>query len=173
MTSIVFWGWHPRYWPFLARFFLAAGAALLLTIWPLPPSWALYRPEWCLLVVWHHAINRPDRASLLGPWLVGLLLDVLSGGPLGLYALLLPVVSAMAVRCAAFFDIFAIWQQALLLVPMVLLYEISSFWLHALLGQPSALRWQALFCSVLVWWPLEWLLQPLWSQSRQDKHLGS
>jgi len=162
-----------RDWPFLARFLAAAGVAVLLTAWPLPPSWALYRPEWCLLVVWHHAISRPDRASMLGPWLVGLVLDVLGGGPLGLHALLLPVAAALAVRCAAFFDIFAIWQQALLLVPMVLLYEMLSFWLHALLGHPTPLHWQPLFGSVLVWWPLEWLLQPLWSQRTDGERLGS
>jgi rod shape-determining protein MreD len=171
--SAVLRRWHARHWPFAVRFSLAGGIALLLTIWPLPPSWAVYRPEWCLLVVWHHASNRPDRASLLGPWLLGLVLDVLGGGPLGLHALLLPVMTALAVRSAAFFDIFAIWQQAFLLMPTVLVYEMLCFWLHALLGHPMPLHWQALPGSVLAWWPLEWLLQPLWAEDRKPDRLPS
>ena len=64
-------------------------------------------------------------------------------------------------------------KQAFLLMPTVLVYEMLCFWLHALLGHPMPLHWQALPGSVLAWWPLEWLLQPLWAEDRKPDRLPS
>ena len=57
--------------------------ALMLTILPLPLWAAWFRPEWLVLVAIYWSIALPHRFNIGVAWLLGLLLDALSGTILG------------------------------------------------------------------------------------------
>ena len=61
------------------------------------PWWfVLLRPEWVLLGVFYWGVERPDRVPMFLVWLVGLVLDVLQGAPLGVNGLCLAVIVFVA-----------------------------------------------------------------------------
>ena len=67
--------------------------ALLLTIMPLP-EWARYlRPDWVGLVLIYWCLAVPERVGVITGWLMGLLVDLLTGAILGQHALALTVVA--------------------------------------------------------------------------------
>lgn len=67
--------------------------AITLSAMQLPfstPRWfVLLRPEWVLLAVFYWGVERPDRVPMVFVWLLGLVLDVLQGSPLGVNGLCL------------------------------------------------------------------------------------
>lgn len=55
--------------------------------------WIEYlRPQWVVIVVYFWATTCPTRIGVVGTWLVGFLVDVLNGEPLGLNGMLLAFV---------------------------------------------------------------------------------
>ena len=61
------------------------------------PRWFfLLRPEWVLLAVFYWGVERPDRVPMVFVWLLGLVLDVLQGSPLGVHGLCLAAVVFIA-----------------------------------------------------------------------------
>ncbi len=57
--------------------------ALVLTLLPLPPWAAPYRPDWVALALIYWCLALPERVSVGIGWSMGLLLDGLSGTLLG------------------------------------------------------------------------------------------
>lgn len=74
--------------------------AITLSAMELPfhtPRWfVLLRPEWVLLAVFYWAVERPDRVPMVFVWLLGLILDVLQGSPLGVNGLCLAAIVFIA-----------------------------------------------------------------------------
>lgn len=74
--------------------------AITLSAMQLPfatPRWfVLLRPEWVLLAVFYWAVERPDRVPMVFVWLMGLVLDVLQGSPLGVNGLCLAAIVFIA-----------------------------------------------------------------------------
>ena len=61
------------------------------------PRWfVLLRPEWVLLAVFYWGVERPDRVPMVFVWLLGLVLDVLQGSPLGVNGLCLAAIVFIA-----------------------------------------------------------------------------
>ena len=74
-----------RFWPwFLLLIAAALVSGALLTRW-LPPG---LRPDLLLLMALYAGLRAPRPDALRAAWVAGLLKDLLSAGPLGLYALL-------------------------------------------------------------------------------------
>ena len=74
--------------------------AITLSAMQLPfatPRWfVLLRPEWVVLAVFYWGVERPDRVPMVFVWLLGLVLDVLQGSPLGVNGLCLAAVVFIA-----------------------------------------------------------------------------
>ena len=71
--------------------------AMLLTILPMP-DWARpFRPQWVTLVLLYWAIALPHRIGVGSGFLVGIVLDVLTGTLLGQHALGLTIVTFIAI----------------------------------------------------------------------------
>lgn len=85
--------------PFVTTVFL-----VMLNVLPLPtPLAGSVSPLLVLAAVYYWAIFRPDLLPSFAVFLIGILYDVLSGGPLGLGALLLLIAHAVAIRQRRFF----------------------------------------------------------------------
>lgn len=88
-------------------------ASALLAILPLPDWLDLFRPSFPLLVVLFWAVALPDRYGSWSGWLLGVLLDVLRGTPLGMHALALALAGFAASRLSARMKIYPLPQQML------------------------------------------------------------
>ena len=59
---------------------------MLLMILPLPDSLRFLRPEWVLITLIYWAMAVPRLVGVGFAWVVGLLMDVMMGGAIGLLA---------------------------------------------------------------------------------------
>lgn len=98
--------------------------AIVLTAIPNGSTWKNWTPDWVSLILIYWCFAIPSRISLGSAWLIGLLLDVVSFGTLGRYSLSKVLIVFMAERLAFRVRIFPIWQQALLILVLLLVETI-------------------------------------------------
>jgi rod shape-determining protein MreD len=111
--------------------------ALLLTIAPLP-DWARYlRPDWVGLVLIYWCLALPDRVGVGTGWVMGLLVDLLTGSLLGQHAMALAIVAYMALKFHLRVRLFPIWQQALTVLIFLVLHQTLSLWVSRFIGRPG------------------------------------
>lgn len=104
--------------------------AMVLTIVPLPGIAEIYRPDWLLLVLIYWMIALPDKVGLGIAWLCGLAMDVLYTSPLGLHALSILVICFVVQRIYFRLRMFPFWQQALVLLVLLIIYRAILIWLR-------------------------------------------
>lgn len=101
--------------------------AMLLMLMPLADSLRFARPEWVLMALIYWAMALPQRVGVGYAWAVGLLMDVLMGGPLGVAAFSYALVIYLVLRFHLQLRQYPLWQQALSIMTMVLVVEIPVF----------------------------------------------
>ena len=128
--------------------------ALVMALMPLPISFEPYRPDWVLMVLMYWSLAVPHRLNIGTAWVVGLLIDLASGSPLGVNSLTYSV--CIFITASKFQKIrnFSLWQQSILIALFLTLYHLMQFWLnHFLMGvyfSPHYM-WPVL-TGMLCWW---------------------
>ena len=128
--------------------------ALVMALMPLPISFEPYRPDWVLMVLMYWSLAVPHRLNIGTSWVVGLLIDLASGSPLGVNSLTYSV--CIFITASNFQKIrnFSLWQQSILIALFLTLYHLMQFWLnHFLMGvyfSPHYM-WPVL-TGMLCWW---------------------
>jgi rod shape-determining protein MreD len=128
-------------------------AALALTVVPLP-DWAEgLRPLWVALAVFYWVIALPERFGVGLAWIVGLLLDALTGTLLGAHALALTLVAFVAARMHLKLRMFPVWQQSIAVGLALSLYAFVLFWIGGLSGETTRplVRFLPIATSVVLW----------------------
>ncbi|NIM71093.1 MAG: rod shape-determining protein MreD [Xanthomonadales bacterium] len=120
---------------------LVAAAAMLLTLLPLPASLDALRPYWVGLVLIYWVLEVQDMVGLGTAFLVGLLLDLLTGSLMGLNALRLVIMVYLVLRFRARLRFFTPWQQALSVLALLVNDRIILLWIASLVGEPLP-TWQ-------------------------------
>lgn len=130
--------------------------ALLLSIIPWPTGFSMLRPSWVMLILIYWIAALPHRVNIGYGFIVGLLLDLLLGAPLGLHALTMSVIAYIIALQAQFFRNLFLWQQALLIVVLSLFSEVLDYWL-AVMFEKGSFHPQIFWASVVngLLWP--WL----------------
>ncbi len=138
--------------------FLTIIAALIAAIVHLPESWPAWlgwlRPAWVPLVLFYWVMAVPHRVGLISAWLLGLLLDVLQGEPLGLNAMLLASITFVAWRLYERLRMYAGLQHSLLLFFLLLATEFVRRLVNLLMtGDP--IGWYFLLIPLMsaIAWP--------------------
>jgi rod shape-determining protein MreD len=127
---------------------MAMGLALV----PLPHWLAVWRPDWLALVLIYWCMAIPDRVGMGTAWVLGLLLDVLTGTILGLHALALVLIAYLVQRFYLQLRAFPVWQQSFILLFLLTIYQLPLFWLSGWgARRDPALAWQAIISGSLVW----------------------
>lgn len=128
--------------------------ALTLTALPLPDWAAVWRPAWVALVLIYWCMAVPERVGVGVGWFVGLLLDVLMGSLLGHHALGLSVVAFVTHKLHQQVRVLPLWQQAISVFGLVLIYEVLVLWINGIRGIPVQ-AWAYLSAPVtsMVLWP--------------------
>ncbi len=129
------------------------GAALVLTMLPLPHWAELYRPEWAAMVLIYWCMALPARVGVATAWSLGLLLDVVRGSLLGQYALALTLIAWVTSQLHQRLRVYPLWQQALVVLMLVAMEQMLVLWVKGIIGEPpeSWLYWMPALTSMLLW----------------------
>jgi len=130
--------------------------AALLTLIPLPDQVRLFRPEFVGIVLIYWTMAVPHHIGISFAWGVGLLMDVMLGGALGLLAFSYALIVYFVLQFHLQIRQYPMWQQALSVFTLVLLLQLLfviteshgagwAFWLPAI---SSMLIWPVMY-SVL------------------------
>ncbi len=126
--------------------------AMAMTIISWPGSFAIAAPDWVLLTLLYWGLATPETASVGKAWLVGLLVDVLTGQLLGEYALAYAVAVYLSVKQHKRIRHYPVMQQSLIVFAILLLARILVFWIENIDHQVMPLSfWLPVFTGSLVW----------------------
>jgi len=142
--------------------------AMLLMILPMP-EWARpFRPQWVTLVLLYWAIALPHRVGVGSGFMVGIVLDVLTGTLLGQHALGLSIVTFIAIQLHQRIRVFPFWQQSLGILVLLVIEHLLALWvMGATRGvTPGLIYWAVPLIGALLW---PWIFVTLRKIRRQFK----
>ena len=151
--------------------FLTIVSAVLLTLLPLPAVLLPLKPYWVALVVIYWSLETVDIINLGLAFLIGLVLDTLSGSLMGLHALSLVVMVFLVQRFRSRLRFFPPWQQALSVLGLLVNDRIILIWITVLLGEPLPTwkYWLPPLVGMALWPWLFLLLDRIRSRMRLHK----
>ncbi|MBT8074903.1 MAG: rod shape-determining protein MreD [Gammaproteobacteria bacterium] len=151
--------------------FLTITAALLLTLLPAPAVLEPFKPYWVALVIIYWSLETRGIISLGLAFLVGLVLDILSGSLMGLHALSLVIMAFLVQRFRSRLRFFPPWQQALSVLGLLVNDRIILIWIIALLGEqlPTWKYWLPPLVGMALWPWLFLLLDRMRARTRRQK----
>jgi rod shape-determining protein MreD len=132
---------------------ISLAVAFALALIPLPPMLDMLRPYWVALVLIYWCLETQGIVSLGLAFLLGLLLDLLTGSLLGLHALSLIIMVYLVSRFRARLRFFPPWQQALSVLALLINDRIILIWIISLRGEPmpSLDFWLPPIIGTLLW----------------------
>lgn len=128
---------------------------LVLSVYPLPQSYAWYRPEIVGLLVVYWVLSLPQRLGMLFAWSVGLLLDVVEGGVWGANALGLTFVAYICQVSYRRLRSYSLTQQTFWVFVFIGVHQVFTNWVQSLSGYSVPTRY--MFVATLltaVLWPM-------------------
>ncbi|MBL4609833.1 rod shape-determining protein MreD [Halopseudomonas sp.] len=127
--------------------------ALLLSVMPMSNVLELGRPMWLAMVLAYWVMALPHRVGLLTAWITGLATDVLYGQLFGQHALVMTLVAWMMLLLHQRIRRFPLWQQSLVMLPVLGIAQMLLLWLNSLTGNrpPTLLFLLPAVVSALLW----------------------
>lgn len=123
--------------------------AILLMLVPLPDTLRYARPEWVAMTLIYWAMALPQRVSIGVAWFTGLVMDVITGGVLGIHAFAYALVIYLVGRLHLQLRQYPLWQQAITILSLVFLVHFI-----VMMNAPinfSWINWMTVLTSTLVW----------------------
>lgn len=127
--------------------------SMALTILPIPDTAAMLMPSWTLLVLMYWCIALPQRVSVGTGWLLGILMDILSGSLLGLHALIYSLGAYLSHQLYPRLRNYPVWQQAGLMLIFLIFVQTISLWLKQINNNfdLSFIYWTPAITGALCW----------------------
>lgn len=128
-------------------------ASVVATMWPLPDLLRLIWPYWTAMVMVYWVLEGNRLRSLGQVFLLGLLLDLLTGSLLGQHALSLVVVSFLLERFRNQLRFFPPWQQAVAVMALLLNDRLIQLAVALMSNEPAppVLWWLAPLVGMVLW----------------------
>ncbi len=123
--------------------------SMILMIVPLPDAIRPFRPEWVLMTLLYWAMALPERVGIGFAWVVGLLMDVMLGGALGILAFSYALVIYLILNFHLQLRQYPLWQQALIVMSLALLVSIIKVIFSPVVA--SWAIWGSALTSTLIW----------------------
>ena len=133
--------------------FVALLIALVLQLWPLFGGVAMWRPHFVLLVLTFALIYRPDYYGIATAWFAGLVMDAVTGGVFGRYALALGICAYLLHLLRQRLLHARVWHQSGLVLLLVAVAQLIVMSVNIVAdGRTSwLLVWYPAFTSALMW----------------------
>ncbi|MBS9402045.1 rod shape-determining protein MreD [Halomonas sp. TRM85114] len=130
--------------------------ALCLQVMPMADGWQIWRPDWLGLMLIYWCMKAPYRVGVLHGFVLGILIDLLEGAPLGQNALTLSLLAFLCALVYPRFRAYSLVQQAVLIFVLLGIVQLVEQWLRTLLG-PFSIHLSFLLPSLIgaLLWP--WL----------------
>jgi len=127
--------------------------ALMLSALPMPVVAEPWRPAWVALVLIYWCMALPSHTGILTAWVVGLLLDVMTGALLGQHALALAVTAFISLKVYRQVRVLPLWQQAITVYGLVFVFQALVMWVNGIKGMPVSLSayFVVPLISMLLW----------------------
>lgn len=127
--------------------------ALALTVQPLPDWLTAFRPPWVAMILFYWCMNLPRDFALTMSFSSGLLVDALTGAPLGQHALALVIAAYLPLKLYLRLAVFPVWQLTLAVVVYLAVYQFVLFWCSGVVGTTGPLEyyWGPLVSACLLW----------------------
>lgn len=132
---------------------ISLGLSLLLTLLPLPVALGPARPAFFVMTVLFWSIAQPGLFGVIAAWCCGIVLDVLYGTPFSEHGLALAAAVYFLTKGRTIFLSFSLFQQALAMIPVFVLYEFILFWIDGVanLSVDPLWRWIPVATSAIAW----------------------
>lgn len=118
----------------LVMIWLSLLLALCLQVMPLPDAWLIWRPDWLGLMLIYWCVTVPQRVGVFHGFVLGLLLDLIEGSPLGQNALMLSLLAYLSLLLYQRMRAYALVQQAVLVLVLLGIAQLIEQWLRTLFG---------------------------------------
>lgn len=143
-------------------FFISATliAALVVNLLPWQAQISNLAPDFVALLLLYWCVNQPRRIGVGAAFVLGLLMDVADANVLGQHALAYSVIAGLALWRYRQIAIYPFWQQALVVLLLLLLDQLIMVGVRALLGA-AFVGWTYFlgsFLAALLWTPLSNLM---------------
>lgn len=155
----------------LTLIFLTILAAALFSLIPVPEVLSPFKPYWVALVMIYWSLETKGIISLGMAFLIGLILDILSGSLMGMHALSLVIMVFLVQRFRSRLRFFPPWQQALSVLGLLVNDRIILIWITMLLGEPLPTweYWLPPLIGMAVWPWLFLLIDRIRAMTRQQR----
>ena len=133
---------------------LSFAAAAVLELLVMPQNVSFLRPEWMVLTLIYWLLRHPERVGLLTAFIVGLIMDVMSGSYLGVHIIACCVVSYLSLTMHKRLKMFPVMQQSLVIFFIISILLMIVMTIRATLGAADnnfSYLWSALSSSLI--WP--------------------
>ncbi|MDF1582165.1 MAG: rod shape-determining protein MreD [Methyloprofundus sp.] len=138
--------------PILIAYWLTIVVAMALNITPWAAPFLMVAPDWVLLTLIYWTLAAPETAGVGKAWMVGLLVDVLTGQLLGQYALAYALSVYLGVKQHKRIRQYPIIQQSLAVFAFLLLARVLIFWIENINHQTVSMNfWLPVLTGALVW----------------------
>jgi rod shape-determining protein MreD len=143
----------------------------LFSLIPVPGVLLPFKPYLVALVLIYWSLETQDTISMGLAFLIGLVLDILSGSLMGLHALSLVIMVFLVQHFRSRLRFFPPWQQALSVFGLLVNDRIILIWITVLLGEPLPTwqYWLPPLIGMALWPWLFLLLDRVRALSRQNK----
>lgn len=141
----------------ISTFFIA----LMLAVLPLPPQFLWLRPDWVAMVVIFWVIACPQIIGLELVWLLGLVLDCMTGTVLGVHAFGLVFIAYFTNAAQPKLRVALMWQQLVFVLTVLWVYQVILCVIQGMLTKTTSvsLIWLPALTSAMLWPWLTFILR--------------
>ncbi|UXY15118.1 rod shape-determining protein MreD [Chitiniphilus purpureus] len=140
--------------------FLTLLGALMLNLLPWQLAGGHFAPDFVALLLLYWTLNQPRRIGVGWAFLLGVVMDVANSNILGQHALAYSVISYLVLSRQRRINIYPFWQQALVVLGLLLLAQLLMAGLRFAIGSETVGPgyFVSPFVAAFLWVPLSNLL---------------
>lgn len=126
---------------------------MCLNILPLSNTIKALNPDWVLLVLIYWTLAVPERVGVFNAWVLGILVDVLTGRIFGMHGLIYALVNFTCLKLHRRLRHYPVLQQAIFVFCCLLFAQVLVFWIESVQSSMGLtwLFWMPVLTGTICW----------------------